>query len=79
MSDDELKEKVKELVDKIDDEELLNDLGAFIQIAKKYIKLGPYLIDFKYKDINMRQISDMDISSSINLTKELFSKLLCAA
>ena len=25
MSDDELKEKVKELVDKIDDEELLND------------------------------------------------------
>lgn len=74
MSDDELKEKVKELVDKIDDEELLNDLGAFIQIAKKYIKLGPYLIDFKYKDINMRQISDMDISSSIKLTKELFSK-----
>lgn len=74
MSDDELKEKVKELVDKIDDEELLNDLGAFIQIAKKYIKLGPYLIDFKYKDINMRQISDMDISSSIKLTIELFSK-----
>lgn len=74
MSDDELKEKVKELVDKIYDEELLNDLGAFIQIAKTYIKLGPYLIDFKYKDINMRQISDMDISSSIKLTKELFSK-----
>ena len=74
MSDDELKEKVKELVDKIADEELLNDLGAFIQIAKTYIKLGPYLIDFKYKDINMRQISDMDISSSIKLTKELFSK-----
>lgn len=37
MSDDELKEKVKELVDKIDDEELLNDLGAFIQIAKRIL------------------------------------------
>ena len=38
MSDDELKEKVKELVDKIDDEELLNDLGAFIQIARNVIR-----------------------------------------
>ncbi len=74
MSDNELKEKVKELVDRIDDEELLNDMGAFIQIAKKYIKLGPYLIDFKYKDINMSEISDMDISSSIKLTKEILSK-----
>ena len=65
MSDDELKEKVKELVDKIDDEELLNDLGAFIQIAKKYIKLGPYLIDFKYKDINI-DINDNVIDEIVN-------------